>query len=95
MFILGLFVLGLVFAVSTPTERSILHKATTQVVSIVKSNISILWDKFNGVAPYELAQEDDDAFDDGKAPVNAAIGKSGLFEPGKTLNVKTKWDDGK
>lgn len=93
MLIICLFVMGLVFAVSTPGDRRHLHSASSEIVKIIERNLVILWDKMRGIDSYYM--EDDEEEDIQVDPFDIEIGDSGILDSDDSVDVKVKWDDGR
>lgn len=94
-----IFVIGLLFAISQPSEKRFMYMVSSEVVQIIKTNINILRDKLRGVEPFYVeAGEDDTLFeDDPFGEYNLLeveeIGEDGIFEADDSVEADVEWDD--
>lgn len=91
MLLICIFVIGLVFAISQPSERKFMRMVSSEIVQIIKENINALRDKIRGVEPriesfYVEAGEDD--WD----PEGSEIGVEGIFESDDSVDVGVEWE---
>jgi len=60
-------VTGLVILFSPTKERLIIRRAAAEIVNVIRTRATVLWDRLNGVGTYELKEPPaEDAFDDGQ-----------------------------
>jgi len=92
MMFLIVLVLLLIYAVSTPSDKETVHKASSNIASVVRENAQILYERIMGPSTYTVYTDPEDTLDFGPTSTMELIGKHGIFDADDKLEIKTKWD---
>jgi len=92
MLFLCFFVLGLFLAVTDGPQRKILSDSVAQIGRKADIEISVIWDKLNGIKPFYITQEEEDSCEYTSNEECSQVAEGEVFDGDTTLNVETKWD---